>query len=113
MFGSQIRLNGTVPDNKAVVVFYDPAPEPLVAGGSESSISIPIPFHEDALGQQALVYILEGYEGDEQRASIYRNNAQSSIRDLQAWMIRRSGLEAPNGRYGAAHFHTPPPLEIR
>lgn len=113
MFGPQLRLNGPVPVGQSLVVYYDPYPTTLTIATTEAAINIPVSFHEDALMALALAYILEGYEGDEQRASYYRNLATEAIQRLIAWSVRRGGVEAPNARFGAAHFETPSPLEIR
>ena len=114
MYGSsQFRTNGPVPVGQSLVVHYDPVPAALVAGGTEASISIPIAFHEDALAQVALTYILEGYEGDEQRAAYFRGLSSEAFERLKRWAFERGGVEAPNARFGAQHFHTPDPLRVR
>lgn len=113
LYGQQLRLNGPIPVGQSMVINYDPAPVTLTIATASADINVPVAFHEDALMTLALAYILEGYEGDEQRASYYRQLANDAIQRLIAWAVRRGGVEAPNARFGAAHFETPDPLEIR
>lgn len=114
--GSTIMLDGPVGSADSLFIRWTPAPTALAAGGAESTITangIPVLFHEDLLAGLAMVQILEGYEGDEQRAAYYRALAMDSLQRFKHHLLDRGGDEMPNSRAGASHFHTPSPLDIR
>ncbi len=89
-------------------------PTALADGGGEALIEgIPPSFHEDLLGTLATAYLLEGYEGQEQRAAYYRNLFKETAEDFRQYLRREGGQEMPNSRPGAPHFHSRNPLNIR
>lgn len=114
--GDSLLLDGPVGTSDALYLRWSKNVTALAAGGSEASITangIPVEFHEDLLAGYAMVHILEGYEGDEQRAAYYRQLATEAMARFKQYLIHRGGDELPNSRHGASHFHTPSPLEIR
>ncbi len=114
--GGSLLLDGPVASTDSLYVRYVKAPTALAAGGAESTITangIDVLFHEDLLANLAVVQILEGYEGDEQRAAYYRGLAAEAMLLFKNYLTSRAGNEFPNSRYGAPHFHSPEPLRIR
>jgi hypothetical protein len=111
--GNNIFFDGPVTDGLEGKLFYDAVPAPLNAGTAEAGIEVPVLFHEDLLAVIAMTYILEGYEGDEERAAYYRQLAGEAMHRYKAYMRTRTGPNMPNWRHGAPHFHTPRPLGSR
>lgn len=72
---------------------YTARPTALVAGGAESTIvGIDPIYHEDLLGTLASVYILEGYEGVEERAAYYRRLYKDTLTLFKDSLIREGGV---------------------
>jgi hypothetical protein len=113
--GGALLLDGPVGTANSLYIRWSAAPTALAAGGAEDTVTangIPVEFHEDLLATLAMVTILEGYEGDEQRAAYYRGLAEGTLRRFKQYLVDRGGDELPNARQGE-HFHTPSPLGLR
>jgi hypothetical protein len=109
-----IHLNSASSSGETIHVWAFLNPTALVDGSAETDIQgIPPSYHEDLLGTLATAYLLEGYEGQEQRASYYRNLYKESAEDFRQHLRREGGTEMPSTRPGAPHFHSRSPLNIR
>lgn len=97
-----------------LVVWGVAAPPTLVesapGAGQESTPSlIPSSFHESVLAKHAMVQILEGFEGDEQRAATHRAVLNAELAELEEWVSRVGGRDQPAPTSLAA-WETPPPI---
>lgn len=114
--GGTLYLDGTLATNESVFVRFVKGATALANGGAESTITvqgIPAEFHEDLLATLAVALLMEGYEGDEQRAAYYRSLATDTLERFKVFLRERRGDNGMNSRAGASHFHTPNPLELR
>lgn len=113
--GTTLELDGAWPaGGYTMTARYTGRVTAIAAGGAESTISGVDPmFHEDLLGALATCLILEELEGEEERAAYHRNLYRETAQVFRKFLFDRSGEGAPNGRAGAAHFHTQRPLGLR
>ena len=70
---------------------YTGSPAALVEGGDETTILIDPLFHEDLLGALGTCYILEGYEGQEERAAYYRSLVRETMQLYRESLWRNRG----------------------
>lgn len=88
--GDMLLLDGF--DSSTVLrVGYTGTATAMAEGGAEASIDIMPIYHEDLLATLAVVYVLEGYEGEEERAATFRRNAQDALFLYKKEMVRRGG----------------------
>jgi hypothetical protein len=114
--GDTLLLDGPAGTSEHIYIRWSMNPTALAAGGAESTVTangLPIEFHEDLLAGLAMTHILEGYEGNEQRAAYYRQLAVEAMARFKRYLVDRGGDEMPNDRHGASHFHTADPLRSR
>jgi hypothetical protein len=112
--GGSLLVDGPVATTDSLYVRWTAAPSALTAVTTEAGIlGVNFSFHEDLLAGLAMTHILEGEEGEEERAAYYRGLAMEAMVRFKRHLVDRGGDEMPNSRYGAAHFHTPPPLGSR
>lgn len=72
-----------------------------VAGQETTPSLIPAAFHEDVLAKEALVRILEGLEGAEERATYHRGLLSGSMAELADWVERSGGRDTPERAHDA------------
>jgi hypothetical protein len=117
--GGSLLLDGPVGVGNSLLVRHTQLPPPLTTEWADDfeavivAAGIPVVFQEDLLGQLAMVHILEGYEGDEERAAYYRQLTGDAMRRFRRYLLERGGDEMPNARFDASHFHTPRPMGSR
>lgn len=94
-------------------IYFTARPGTLAEGGAESTIDgIDPVYHEDLLGVLAAAYILEGYEGEEERAVGFRIRAEETLRLFKHDQIRKGGVFNPRGD-DVTRFDTPDPRSAR
>lgn len=110
----QLMLDAVEDDNPSTLrLYYTSRPSELVDGGTEASIDgIDPVYHEDLLGNLAAAYILEGYEGEEERAAGFRMRADQTLSQFKRDQIRRGGVYEPRGD-DVGRFDTPGPRGAR
>jgi hypothetical protein len=114
--GSSFTLwvDRAVPDGYSLQIRYFQRPAELTSASLEADIlGIDAVFHEDLLATLATAYILEGAEGEEERASYYRQLHAETKQVFVNFLVERGGFNLPNDRAFAPHFTTPAPLEGR
>jgi hypothetical protein len=87
-------------DTSTIHVRFSGRPTALVDGGSEASIAGIDPiYHEDLLGTLAVCYVLEGAEGEEQRAAYFRglvfDPRDGTLPLFKRSLIREGGVVMP------------------
>lgn len=82
-----------------------------VAGQEETPSLIPVGYHEDVLARDALVRVLEGLEGMEERASYHRGLLTVEMENLVAWRWGAGGADAPERAHQP--WGTPHPVRSR
>jgi hypothetical protein len=106
------RLDSAPNDGTAVSI-YGIVRAPAFAEGNPETYLLGIDplYHEDLVVALALCYALEGYEGQEERASYYRRLHAETLALFKQNLIRNGGLQLPND--GLDPWSTPTPLRVR
>lgn len=94
-----------------LLVAYSGRPAALVEGGAESTILIDPLFHEDLIGVLGTVYMLEGVEGQEERAAIHRRNAGDTLQLYKESLVRARGERVASDHAG--RWITPNVAQVR
>lgn len=89
---TQVLRIDAVAGSEGIVVLldYSGRPSTLGEGGAESTILVDPMFHEDLLGEMGACYVLEGYEGQEERAAYYRGRNTETMQLYKEHVAFRS-----------------------
>jgi hypothetical protein len=106
--GRTLMLNAVEDDAPGTLrLRFTARPGALSESDNETAIAgIDPVYHEDLLGTLAVAYVLEGYEGEEERAAYFRNQAQETLRLFKLDQVRRGGVYNPRGD-DPTRFDTP------
>lgn len=108
------ETTGTV---STIRVYFSARPAALVDGGTEASIAGIDPiYHEDLVGTLAVCYVLEGAEGEEQRAAYFRglvyDPQTGSMTLFKRSLVREGGVNNVRGD-DPTRYDTPAPRSAR
>jgi len=89
--------NGTGTDQTYIVIYGSMGAPTLVEASLENAVvGINTMYHEDLICTLAACYVLEGYEGQEDRATYYRNLHANTLQMFKNDLIREGGIRPPN-----------------